>query len=260
MARKDGEFLRGVLGDVILRVVNGKQVMQRRIPKGSARQTPNTKWCAETFGMAATLSLKIRQTLASRMLPQADKYVGSRLNGAIYPLLLAVRDKATGLCAFEADSFEKLVGFNFNPAKTIDKLLKIDPLINLEEQRLKVAFPTLTVPKLLKFAENSERCIMSATVSLFGLKEGKMVEACITKQQTLLQPYAPFKSNSFTFDVPDGCLYLVTLWLEYHARTVKGIRFSNTPNLYAGSICAARIAPGKFIEDNQYIWTDMISL
>jgi hypothetical protein len=35
---------------------------------------------------------------------------------------------------------------------------------------------------------------------------------------------------------------------------------SNLPKLYSGKICEARIAPGKFNEDNQYIWTDMISL
>jgi hypothetical protein len=259
MAIKDGDFIKGVLGNVVLRVLNGKQVMQRRNPKGSVKQSKNTKWCGKTFGMAVSLASKIRITLGSRILPQADSYLSSRLNGAIYSILLKVRDKTTGLYSFKEDSFEKLVGFNFNPDRSVDHWLRIDPSVHLEDQKLTVDFPELTVPKLLRFADDSERCIMSVSLSLFGLKEGKMVQRCITQQQTLLEPYAPFEATQFNFHVPDGCLYIVTLWLEYHAQTYKGARFTNIPKLYSGYVCEAHIAPGLFIEDNQYIWTNMIS-
>jgi hypothetical protein len=260
MAIKDGDFMRGVLGNVVLRVLNGKQVIQRRNPKGAVKQSPNSKWCGKTFGMAVSLASKIRITLGPRILPQADSYLTSRLNGAIYSILLKVRDKTTGLYFFEEDSFEKFVGFNFNPDKSVDRWLTIDPSVHLENQKLTVALPELTVPKLLRFADDSEQCTMSVSLSLFNLKEGKMVQRCITQQQTLLRPYAPFEATQFNFHVPDGCLYIVTLWLEYHAQTNKGTRFTNIPKLYSGYVCEARIAPGLFIEDNKYFWTDMITL
>jgi hypothetical protein len=260
MARKEGDFLKGVLGDVILRVFNGKQVMQRRIPKGSAKHTSNTKWCSETFGMAASLSGKIRHTLASRIMRAADILVSSRLNGIVYPIILQVRDRKTGICSFDTDSFQSLKRFNFNGAKPLERLMSVEPLIHLEDKQLTVAFPKMEVSSAIKFPYQSERCKMSVALSLFRLADGKMLERCITQQQILLRPLAPFAANDFIFNVPNGCLYIVTLWLEYETRTNKGILLSNLPKLYSGSICEARIAPGQFIDDNQYLWTDMISL
>jgi hypothetical protein len=260
MARRDGDFLKGVLGNVILRVLNGKQVMQRRIPKGSAKHTSNTKWCSETFGMAASLSGKIRHSLASRIMRQADTLVSSRLNGIVYPVILQARDRTTGICSFDTDSFESLKRFNFNVDKPFQRLMAVEPVIHLEGDKLTVAFPKINVPQSLKFPYQSERCKMSVALSLFRLADGKMLERCITQQQILLRPLAPFAANEFIFIVPNGCLYIVTLWLEYETRTSKGIHLNNMPKLYSGSICEARIAPGQFIEDNQYLWTDMISL
>jgi len=49
MATRKGNYLTGVLGPLVLRVVNGKQVVSTRVKKGKIKHTEATKKSNQTL-------------------------------------------------------------------------------------------------------------------------------------------------------------------------------------------------------------------
>jgi len=75
MATNDGNFFRGIVGNAIFRVLNGKQIVQQRETPGTRKQSDETKKNSNTFGMAATLGAQIRRTMATKIIQKVDSTV-----------------------------------------------------------------------------------------------------------------------------------------------------------------------------------------
>jgi hypothetical protein len=257
MATRKGNYLTGVLGPLVLRVVNGKQVVSTRVKKGKIKHTEATKKSNQTFGMASAFATDVRYTIAEHVIGMSDYSMCSRLSGAFFSVFSKVRDKATRKYYFRTDSFESLLGFNFHQSYKVANRIATMPEMKLQDGIMEVSFPRINDADWMQYPYNSYKCTVKATVSLFMLKEGLMVSSAETQQKVVLKGIAVEEPLAFNFQVSNGCFYIVCLYLNYCATGKNGIILPPHIKMTAGTICYAGFAPGVFNPDNKMRWVDM---
>jgi hypothetical protein len=260
MANIQGEFFRGVMGDLVFRVVNGRQIVQKRVAPGTIKHTSATKRSSKTFGRAATFAAQLRDTVSAQIKNRPYTGMPSQLNGRMFSALSAMPSSNKNNLLPGEKMFEGLEGFEMNAEHPLKRKLSQLPAIQLENEELIVAFPELTVPELLKFPYNSDRCKLSVTVSLFRLQDGKRVKRSLVQDEILLQALAPFEAFSFRYIVPQSCFYVVILWMEFSDFMTTGSKIKRDPGLDAACICQARIASGGYTGKDNYLWVDAITI
>jgi hypothetical protein len=259
MAKQEGEFLKGVLGGLVFKIVNGKQVIATRIAPGTMKQTAAMKRSSNTFGMAASLSAAIRNTLSVQINRFHDGTAVSRLTGEVYKILGGIRDPGSMLYSFDSDSFRNLAGFEFNQLSKVKDRMAAQPTVDFIDGILYVKIPELSIPRRFKFAAGSFRCQLSVCVSLFRLKDGLAAELPDIKTVVITKDKDRLMAQAFQFEVPSGCFCITSLFLEYAAAGKNGWEVINNKELNPGCICGALITPGLYQQQSKRTWLDMVS-
>jgi len=250
MGKFDGKFFTGPIGPVTFRKSKGKQIVSARPLPGTMKQTENTKKASGTFGMASLMTSQIREGFSHDISNLHDGSLHSRLMTTLSPILSQCRDLETMKYDFEANSFNQLQSLEFNIESPLRKQLGFLPDIKLEKNKLQVLFPTGKMMKKIKFIKGSSYCTITASLLLFGLKDGLRSNAV---QQTLkLDKSDTGSSGQITFDyvVPDGCLCVLGIFLKYHNYKYM----LNTNRISPAAICFAAVLPGDFDGGNTKDW------
>lgn len=259
MATHDGKFLRGVLGELIFKKVNGKQVVTKRIAPGTMKKTAGMKRSANTFGMASSLAAAIRSTFSVQINHFEDGTANSRLTGEICKILNNARDPGSLLYSFDRNSFKGLIGFEFNQLSKVKNLMTALPEVHLKDGILKVEIYEMLIPRELKFPAKSFQCKLSVCVSLFRLKDGLVTKLPEVKTAEIAMNKDRLPWQEFQFEVPAGCLCLTSIFLEYAAVGKNGWEVLNNYRLNPGCICDAVITPGNYQNQGKRTWVDMVS-
>ncbi|SDZ84868.1 hypothetical protein [Pedobacter hartonius] len=257
MARQNGKFISGVLGPLVYRVVNGKQIISTKTAPGTIKQTTDTKRSADTFGMGSSLGASIRKTLAGQLSGFYDIGMISRLNGKMAEILGTCRNPKSRLYQFETNSFSRLDDFEFNANSEATNLLSKAPTVVLRDGILTIMLPKLVILQHLKFPNRSYKCEISFNVSLFRLRDGLMKAFPDTQSFLITKNMKEVDPDEFIFAVPDGCLCVVSVFLNYLTAEKTGWKSINSKKFNPGCICAALISPGAYKDDGHIIWTKM---
>lgn len=259
MATHDGKFLRGVLGELVFKEVNGKQVVTKRIPPGTMKKTAGMKRSTNTFGMAASLAAAIRNTFSVQINHFQDGMANPRLTGEMCKILGNARDPGSLLYSFHRNSFKGLIGFEFNQLSKVKNLMAGLPKVDLTDGILKVEIYEMLIPRELKFPAGSFQCKLSVCVSLFRLKDGLATELPEVKTVEIAMNKDRLPWQEFQFEVPAGCLCITSIFLEYATAGKNGWEVLNNYRLNPGSICGAIITPGAYQNKGKRTWVDMVS-
>lgn len=257
MSRRKGDFIVGVLGRLVFRVVNGVQVISPRVPKGTMKQTEETKIAAKVFGMASSLSGKLRGTLKESLFGIVEPVAKNNLNGIIAQILKNCRDAETGLFEFKAESFSSLKNYEFHSSSGVGKLLGKAPTVKLRDGKMTCSLPIFDIPQHLKFPLKSFRCSINVSVSLFRLAEGLYESNAKTQTIVVNKDMPRTERHIFEFDVPAGCLCVLSLCLQYEKAERKGWKVINNKNFNPGRICAAMISSGTYQGGDDITWVEM---
>ncbi len=252
MARYDGKFLRGVIGPVILKKSGNKQQVIPRGRRGTVKQSAATKQASGTFGMASGLSGQIKTVLKEDWGIADDGSVHARLSSALNQLLMRARDPVTGQYSFSADSFHGLAGFEFNAARRLADKLPARLELQLEANLLYVAFPTGEKPLKLKFVKGSNACKLTVSVALFRLAEGLVGRSADQRSLMVEKETFDLRGMSFLFEIPNDCLYLLTLNIEYY----KGQFPIADVALNTAAIYDARVVDGAYTQGRKFLWAE----
>lgn len=258
MAIRNKNVFTGVLGSVVLRDVNGKQVVAKRMIPGTMKQTEATKLWSDTFGMASTLTAQFKRSLDFTSESYTDTTMTSRLTAAVSKILKDYRDKETRLYHFGENSFASLTGFNFNINSPVENLLITQPKLNFEPGLLQIVFPQLSDPSIVQFPKKSLRCRISINVALFRLKDGWRSTLSDQQEIIVLNDKKAIQTAPLQFTIPDGCLFVVTLFLEYSGTGNNGWRVLNDANFNPCCILGAVITPGIYTNNDNRLWAEMI--
>lgn len=246
MARFDGKKLKGIIGKTIIRNGEGDTMIIQSAPV-EVKQDPASEKTAGLFGQASALAAVIRHSLSAIIRGNYDPKMINRFNAPVRAVIYRSLDDATGKFIFAANSFEDLIGFEFNNKSWLTNSLYVKPEISLTGSTFKISFPEINVKKQLKFPVNANLCELKVGITFTALDKAmgkpaqyKYVE--ITNKQVTLSP------QEFSFEVPEGCLIVSAVGLNYFNRQddVKTVMTSKTFN--PANICGAVITGGTFVD------------
>ncbi|WP_158800627.1 hypothetical protein [Pedobacter sp. L105] len=256
MARKDGNFLRGALGPYVYRVVRGKQVVSMRPVRGKMKQTPKTKKSNQAFGLATMIGRYLRESVINGINGYSDDEMNNRLTTLLVQSLAESRDPQTGSYAFLEDSFSTLEGFEFNRNSKLSNQMASEPAVAINNGILTVTIPQNQIDFTFKFPRNTFVCRIVVYVSLFR-PEDWFTTKNVESQTVMITRNKPvMEEQKFTFAIPDGCLCLVSTFLQYANYGPEDMVFINNQKFNPGQICAAFITPGVF-QDDERLWIKM---
>jgi len=244
MGKFDGRRITGMVGNVVFRKGNTGDIVQSA--PGSVRQTKDTKLMSDVFGQRSTLAAAIRQNLAILYRHNHDGQMVNRLNKPIGDVLRQCYDKHTGKYTFNQHSFGRLAGFEFNPRSPLINSIWVEPEMLLEGNMLRINIPEMEIPQQFRFYKTSNFCDLTVAVSVIALEQALEDQPMIqTTAISIDQGTVP--ALHFEFEVPDGCLCVAGIGLNYFYMK-EGIKsVMNSREFNPAALCGAFITPGIFV-------------
>lgn len=258
MGTKKDDFYRGIIGNLVFRVVNGKQVVSVRPVQGTYKQSKEGIKRSNTFGMASSLGAKIRADLNFNPNNFFDGELCGRLTAELYKILRKCRDFETMHYTFEPDSFSRLSGFDFNIHSKIREQLSQNLLTIFEGGLLKVTIPEMHIPDMFSFPYKSFRCNLTLIISVFRLKDGLALSTPLRQSITVTRDMQVLNEQVLEFEVPDGCLCIANLCMEYTVAKKSGWVTVNRKTFSPACVCAAEITKGEYLPDDRWHWEDSV--
>lgn len=243
MASKKGNLIVGALGTVNYRVVHNKQVISGRVSAGKIKQTEPTILSGQIFGQASCLASAIKRCSRNKWF---DSYMYQDLTSPLNTIYRRCVDLDTMNYAFGTNSFSELVGFDYNKKSKLVQRLSELPKVVLQENKLIVKLPELKIPSQFNFPFKSFRCELAIGVSLFRLNEQLKSRTEKIQSVEFLKDDKSSTPVQLEFQVPDGCLCIVSLYLEYAIASAEGWFVINNKKFNPAGICAAIVTPGNY--------------
>ena len=156
MAKIIGKYIRGILGDAVLKKHGDMQLIQAKPKKG--KRTPGSKKSASLFGIASNFACEFRLGLSTLVTSFYDGSMIFRLNSEVLRSIGYANNRQTGTFSFTEASFDSLDGFEFNIKSPLIKSLLVLPQVELSGPVLTVSLPALVIPKDLKFPKGATSC------------------------------------------------------------------------------------------------------
>lgn len=260
MARKEGDFLKGILGNLVFRVSRGKQIVSQRVVPGTIKHTKATIRAARTFGLASSMGSQVTQAFKEVLKGFHDNEVNIRLNPILAKILNQAADPETSKYSFDQDSFSIMKGFDFNLNSRVGSSMIKLPEAVLVGKKLQVTIPEMSIPLQFKFPFNCSKSILKVSLSIFRFKSGQRSQTLESQSQVLFKNKNSFEGHVFEFDVPNGCLCIVSFALEYFMANNAEWLLTNNKQFSPACICSAIVTPGNYRKEKNRSWVQMRKL
>ena len=246
MAIFDGKKIRGIVGKTVFKNGRGNTSIVQKAPV-AVRQTKATKKSANLFGQGSVLAGAIRYGLSFIIQGNYDPDMINRFNKPVRSIINRCYNKTTETFAFAPDSFEDLIGFEFNSRSWLINSLYVKPETNLTGNIFKISFPEINVKEQLKFPAGSNLCQLEVCVSYIVLDQA-MTKHSDSQSVEISDAQETLPAQEFTFETPEGCLCIAGLGLNYFNKQedVKTVMASKT--FHPANICGAVITAGTFVD------------
>lgn len=254
MATKKGKFIAGSMGNVVYKEINGVQVMQSKPGKGGVRQTPATKESAGLFGKSSTLASYFRGRMHPVINENADGLVAGRFTSAVNSVIRHCYSFKTKTFHFEKDSFESLVGFDFNIKSPVQKSMWLMPESKLAENILTITLPELRTHEELKFPKGTNLCEISICVLRYKLEEGLEYKKLEVKTVEITSDLAMLEEQDLEFNIPEGSFCIAAIGLHYYEVIKNKAVDRNSKTFNPAAICAAYLNEGTFKPEEPQLW------
>jgi hypothetical protein len=155
MARLDkNKFLSGVIGNLVFRNLDGKQIVQSKPDK--IKQSTMTKLSGSEFRSCSQWAKMIRQYLYNFLINQNDSYMYRRLTGSLYRAIRSNTAIFKGERTPLNSNLDELVGFDFNSNSAFKDYFLPTVLAELTNQRqVQVIIPTFEPRSEVVFPERT---------------------------------------------------------------------------------------------------------
>lgn len=251
MAKVIGGLLSGVVGDYVYKIVNGKQrVSARPVKKKKKKSDPKTP--LNIFGMTAKLGAAVRASLSNQLINLEGNAICTRLTSPIMKSLKGSRDEESQLFFFEPDSFGALSHFEFNSVAKMYNFSGYNTDVSFEDKVIYVSLEGI------KFPTRAFRCEAEICVSLFRLRDGFYTAAPEKQTIEILKTTALGNIPQLRFDMPDGCLCIVSLFLKFYEPLGEKWIPMNGKKFNPGNICGVYVSPGTYKEKDKRSWQSML--
>jgi len=255
MAIRKGKTISGSIDRLVYRRWRKTDVVQSAPGKGGVNQTEATKKAASLFGRASKMSAEIRAMLDFFIIDFYDGSNHTRMTKLLTSILEKCQDKTTSTYNFVEDSFERLIGLEFNANSPVTSSMKVIPECTYENGILTVNFPELINNQEFIFPNEINTCVISIGTESYYLKDNirskgyKFIRFEVDNKKTVIE------RQTLTFAVPDGCLCLAGITLHYYKEDKYGKTRINNKMFNPAAICGAIVTPGNFKKEPGILWT-----
>lgn len=244
MGKFDGRRITGVVGNVVFRKGTRGDIVQTA--PGSVRQTKATQLMSDVFGQRSILAAALRRNLVVLYRHNQDGQMVNRLNKPIGEVLRQCYDKHTGKYTFSQDSFSRLAGFEFNLRSPLINSIWVDSEMLLEGNMLRINIPEMEIPQQFRFYKTSNFCDLTVAVSVVALEQA-LEDQPMVQTTAISMDQGTVPAQHFEFEVPDGCLCVAGIGLNYFYLK-EGIKsVMNSREFNPAALCGAVITPGIFV-------------
>nr|WP_121271959.1 hypothetical protein [Pedobacter schmidteae] len=246
MGKFDGKYLTGLVGDSISRRGKNGKIIVQSVPE-TIRHTKATKQASTLFGLGSVLAGIIRKDLFFLVRDNYDPDMINRFNKPVKDVLRQCYQPDTQTFHFAADSFARLSGFEFNMGSLLMNSLWVKPEMTLTGNTIKINLPKINVKEELKFPLRADVCELNIALALIALIPGlhkHPVEQTISISKA--QQTSP--AQEFTFEVPDGCLCVAGIGLQYFSLDGNVKTVLNSKSFNPANVCGAIITRGTFVK------------
>ncbi len=257
MARIIGKFIKGVLGDAILKTYGNMQILQARPVKGNSRRTEGMDKSSSLFGVASNIACEFRTGVSKLVTQFYDGTMIFRLNTEVAHSLRYTNNPETGSFNLVADSFSRLEGFDFNAKSPLVNTLVSLPQVEIGEHSLTVSLPALEIPKNLKFPKDTKSCRMLIGRSLTDLTNKKRKIDFVTFD--VLNKKGITVPQSWEFETEPGCVCIVVISLQFIQSSLAGETVINNKTFNPATILKAVVLEGQVNKANTKTWSTTLT-
>jgi hypothetical protein len=260
MAIIKDNLLVGVLGPLIFKIVNGKQIVTTKAAPGTMKQTASTIWTGKTFGLCSIISSHILQTYKRNFKNLQDGSMFGRLTPILYSSIVAGWDQEDRLFHFDEMDFSPLIDFDYNIKSPLKASLGVEIDVQQDGGKLLVSFTQLANRNVVHFPKGATSCEMTVALALFKLDEGLRTSTTISQSQMIKKFSNQLEMDKFQFDIPGGCVCLVSTFLHFYSYTKNYAVSVNTKKFNPAAISAALMIPNSVSPNSDYKWVEMPGL
>jgi len=257
MGKFKNGFLTGPVGPVSYRKDGNDQIVQSRPGKGNTNMSEVTMEFASSFSIASAMGSNIRECFQKSINGWYEGKIVNQLNGLLNTIVTQCRDVKTHKLSYDEYSFKKLAGFEFNKTSPLLKQIGFEVQTQLVSGQLKVAVPRIKLPLQLKFPVGANRCELCFSLGIMRLEEGYRLQYPERKSIVVLKNQLEIEETVFSFNVPEGCLYILSLGLRYTTQRGNIETLFNDKTFNPVGILEAYLAPGTYSGEDGLEWIDM---
>lgn len=169
--RNANGLIRGKMGDIVFKVVNGKQVMYQ-VPD-TVKQSRLTKKCAEMFGVCSKQTSILMRYLRPWFGGKVDSTQAARLRGACLTILRDNEKRGVIPADLSTADMGNLKGFEFNIKTPFEKFFQAPIHIAEESIKLTIRIPVYSPAQELCFPKLYEKVDVHLIVFHFDFNTSK---------------------------------------------------------------------------------------
>jgi len=241
MARLDkNKFLSGVIGNLVFRNLDGKQIVQSK--PDTIKQSKLTKLSGSEFRSCSQWAKMLRQQLFDFLINQTDSYMYRRFTGSLYNAIQSNTAIFKGERTPLNSNVEDLVGFDFNSNSPFKDYFLPSIVVEITNQRkVQIAIPELEPKSEVVFPEHAGHVELLVYVLATSLKPNTaLIDDYFLvpiPNTTTIIPATVWSSIA----LPESHFVLVTAKMMYYSNdkfTVKN--YINTKALSPSTILLAK--------------------
>lgn len=252
MAIYNGKNLIGSIGSLSCSVQDGRNIVRTKPGSGNVKQTKLTKQRASVFGTYISPFAKFVRLVLSKVVGNFhDRTMVNRMNAEIATILYQ-HEQDDKSFAFQKESFNRLMGFEFNLNSPLSKSLLIWPNIEVSDDLITVTLPEFLIAKNLRFPTNSNSFNLYLQIGQFRLNDGLW---SVSPMETFEFNRDDQLSGARTFNFPNipGNLFLVAMRIEYFSEKISRMSM-NMKTFNPAAICGVVYTPGATSPDIPGKW------
>ena len=172
MAKFDGKFLTGVIGNAVYKKYRNMQLVTAKSRLTKDKQTKNTHKAATQFGISSKLAEQFRSVTREIITDFYDGTMVYRFKTAVQKALRQAFDAQSETYHFTTNSFDRLNGFEFNADSPVMDNFFAQPEQRINGNILTIKIPEMLVSKDMKFPEKATSCLLNIAVGMYDLTYG----------------------------------------------------------------------------------------
>lgn len=256
MAKFKNGMLSGALGKLVFKIIKGECFAVQRMEPGTMKQSKGTKAVGKTFGRTSAFAMYFMSLFKMQLKGLQDPGMCIRLMGLLNKLLYACQDENHKF-SFKQNSFKSLVGFEFNKKSPFNESFKTIPIISFKDGALSIVLNELDNPQQIAYPEYCSTSELIAGMVLFRLKDGFRINSPEIQSIMMKRGATELSQHEFVFAVPDGCLCMVSLSLNFYSMQRNYTALLNNKDFHPMMICEALISPGEYKNSSKYHWQEV---